>query len=295
MDREGKFLENREHGDMFLPLNIYDSREEGYVSSINAHWHKEAELTLVMEGELIFKVNKNIYHASKGDVIIISPYNIHSVKLINPKECFCLTIVFDLSMLKSSSQFGISYKYIDPVLEGKRDITGFIPSSDKDNIFGEIIKKITDLFVSKDFGYELEINSKLFKFLYNMYRKYEGQYNNEKSIGGKCVKNMTNAIHYICEHYNEKITIKELASIANYSESYFMHYFKEITNLSVMEYVIKIRLVKALELLTETELSITEISGELGFNSVSYFNKLFKKQFKLTPIKYRKNINIQRE
>ncbi|WP_160359319.1 AraC family transcriptional regulator [Clostridium chromiireducens] len=293
MDRDKRFLENREHGDIFLPLNIYDSRKEGYLSAIDQHWHKETEITLVVEGDVIFKVNKDTYHASKGDVIIISPYNTHSAQIISPKEGFALTIVFDLSMLKSSSQFGISYKYIDPILEGKRDITAFIPSYDKNYIFAEIIKNITDLFVNEKFGYELEINSELLKFLYNMYKKYEEKYNGERLIGDESARGMKKAIDYINDHYNDKITIKELASITNYSESYFMHYFKNITNLSVIEYIIKIRLVKSLDLLAGTELSITDISGEIGFNSVSYFTKLFKKQFKLTPIKYRKNIKIQ--
>ena len=78
---------------MFLPLNIYDSRKEADVSFISPHWHKEAELTLVVEGKATFKVNKNTYYASKGDVIIISPYNIHSVQaIINSEECFCIKI-----------------------------------------------------------------------------------------------------------------------------------------------------------------------------------------------------------
>ncbi|MDD3224781.1 MAG: AraC family transcriptional regulator [Clostridium sp.] len=295
METKSVFLENREHGDMLLPVSVYDSIKEGRLPYIKAHWHKEAEVTLVLEGEVIFNVNKNTYHAKKGDVIIISPYNMHSAKVINPLEGFALTIVFDLSMFKSSSQFGISYKYIDPILEGKRDITLFIPKSENSVIFSDIVKRISNLFAEKAFGYELEINSELLKFIYHMYRKYEDKYQNKKINDGKNVKGMKDVIGYINEHYYEKIIIKQLASIANYSESYFMHYFKEITNLSVMDYIIKIRLVKALKLLKETKLSIIEISGMVGFNSAPYFTKVFKRQFKITPIEYRKDIKISNE
>ena len=91
------------------------------------------------------------------------------------------------------------------------------------------------------------------------------------------------ALIHISKHYNEKISIKELASLCNLSESSFYPKFKKYMDCSPIEYKNTITIERALGLLIESDKSIEEISYELGFSNPSYFRRLFKALTGKTP------------
>ena len=97
---------------------------------------------------------------------------------------------------------------------------------------------------------------------------------------------------YISEHYEESITLDSLASQFFLSRYYLSRSFKEVTGHGVNEYVNLLRIQQAKRLLEETSLSISEIAAKTGYESLTYFEKLFKKYMTLSPLKYRKTLNI---
>lgn len=100
--------------------------------------------------------------------------------------------------------------------------------------------------------------------------------------------NMKIVIDYIHEHYQNSITISELADLLHFSEPYFMRYFKRHTGVTSVDYINDFRMNKAIELLMNTENSIMEIAIQVGMHNISYFNRLFKKKYEMTPKEYRK-------
>lgn len=100
---------------------------------------------------------------------------------------------------------------------------------------------------------------------------------------------MGKAIDYINKNISSDININGICSEVNISKYYFCRSFKEHTGMTVMEYILKTRIILACNELTKTNLSITEISEKCGFSSVSYFCRVFKEQTGITPLKYRKN------
>ena len=72
------------------------------------------------------------------------------------------------------------------------------------------------------------------------------------------------------------------------SKYYFCRMFKQKTGVTVMEYILKTRIVMAMELLGEATLTVTEISEACGFSSVSYFSRAFKNETGVSPLKYKK-------
>ena len=97
---------------------------------------------------------------------------------------------------------------------------------------------------------------------------------------------------YIVDHYNETISIDKLADIAHLSSSHFAHSFKDYLGLSPIEYQYRLRINHACEYLTLTDRSIEEIADLVGFNNVTNFYVIFKKQAGCTPARYKK---MQRE
>ena len=94
-------------------------------------------------------------------------------------------------------------------------------------------------------------------------------------------------LNYINEHFAEDISINTLATLCDYSEYHFMRFFKKHIGLTCIQYINNLRLEKASILLTSSNMPITNISLDVGFDNLSYFNKLFKRKYKLTPKEFR--------
>ena len=127
----------------------------------------------------------------------------------------------------------------------------------------------------------------LFQFFFildNRCRNLTTPKNNRKAID-----KMKIILKYVENNYANKITISEIADVIGFSESHFMRYFKETMGTSFIEYLKDYRLTMAARLLQSSEDSILNISAEVGFDNLSYFNRSFKARYGITPRQYRKN------
>lgn len=94
-------------------------------------------------------------------------------------------------------------------------------------------------------------------------------------------------MQYITDYCTTKITLKELADIAGLSREYFSQKFHEQTGITVSEYILREKIKVAENMLTKTDLSLSEISSLLGFSSQAHFQRVFKRINNLTPMLYR--------
>lgn len=101
-------------------------------------------------------------------------------------------------------------------------------------------------------------------------------------------KSIEKALEYIHAHFNEAISLSEVAKQLYRSPEYFSRLFKEVQGENFSIYLINYRLNKATTLLINTELKITEISFRVGYQNPSYFSRLYKKHRGITPEDERK-------
>lgn len=92
---------------------------------------------------------------------------------------------------------------------------------------------------------------------------------------------------YSMDNFKRKITLEEVALLTNKSVSAFSHYFKKVTKMSYVSFLTQIRISHACELLKTTNLNITEICYESGFNNWANFSKHFKDRCNISPSQYR--------
>ena len=92
---------------------------------------------------------------------------------------------------------------------------------------------------------------------------------------------------YVNEHHNQ-ITLSEICREFGRSRSYISHMFTSRCGVTIRAYCNRLELGDAKNLLGETDLPITEIALNVGFGDVSYFIRLFRERFSMTPLQYRK-------
>lgn len=97
---------------------------------------------------------------------------------------------------------------------------------------------------------------------------------------------------YVNKHYKEKITLTEVSETLYLHPAYFSAIFKEETGQNFIDYINEVRVQKAAELLRRDEHRIKEISYIVGFQSESYFNRVFKKIKQISPLQYKKKFVI---
>lgn len=103
------------------------------------------------------------------------------------------------------------------------------------------------------------------------------------------INDMLDLLTYIRCHFKEKLTLGKLSKIANFSPNYLCSAFKKNVGVSLRYHLQTLRLNYALNLVKMTDMSISEICHESGFESVSHFSKIFKETFGNSPSYYRKD------
>ncbi|MEW4411788.1 response regulator [Clostridium sp. AN503] len=113
----------------------------------------------------------------------------------------------------------------------------------------------------------------------------------EEPSGGKDLKAVPPEIEAVCrymkEHYSEKITLISIADSVGFSKYYISRLFKQHMGVTIIDYLIKVRLDRAKELLAKGDYSIKQISFMVGYSDPNYFTWSFKKYLGISPIKYR--------
>ena len=95
------------------------------------------------------------------------------------------------------------------------------------------------------------------------------------------------AIEFINSSYKKGITLRELASLCFLSENYFHQLFKNAFGTTPNNYILQLRMNEAINLLTNTSMTVKEIAREIGYYDVAYFTRTFSKYFEISPVRFR--------
>ena len=104
------------------------------------------------------------------------------------------------------------------------------------------------------------------------------------TVHAECARN---AAEYLDMNYVHDISVDEVADALGVSRSFLSRCFKEVHGMTILEYLLGVRMKKALSLLDETDMSVNEIAARVGFNNANYFFRKFKEEFGCTPSQYR--------
>lgn len=184
----------------------------------------------------------------------------------------------------------LTYKEVQNIANMLSSLCNYLVEEALDkNLVLEMYKKSigNNKELDEDFfqGYSVDNIEKLKKGISNaMIDAYVSEYKYDKKISST----LKPAIEYIYKNKSENITVENMAKVCHISQSYFSRLFSKEMGDSFSNYISKLKINWAKELLEESDMSVSQISDELGFNEPGYFIKIFKKYEGVTPSVYRK-------
>ena len=291
-DDRQSLKETGQKGDFLLPFVAVNTIMPDFYTTYPMHWHEEMEIVFVEKGEYEEFVDLEKYHVKQGDIILVNPCVLHSFRNIENKRTVFKSIIFNFSMLTNNNTDACAIKYFTPFLDNMY-INPVVISADSphyDQLVSSV-KQLIYLYNHKSEFYEIEIKSELYHLFYILFRYFLIPETHDSVMKDNTTRNIKTILDYIDQNYMKPITIEELAASVDLSKHYFMRFFKKYIGMTCIEYINDYRLNVATNLLLTTGMQITEVAQSIGITNLSYFNRIFKKKYNMTPKEYRYNID----
>ncbi|VBB07236.1 transcription regulator hth arac- type [Lucifera butyrica] len=281
--------ENRIHGSEMFPLATYIIECSAGEKILDCHWHDEWEFLLVTAGKAVFQIETSYYELQAGQAIFVNGGSIHAGYPCHNSFCTYRAIVFDPTILNSNSFDIIQTKFIDPFLTQQLVLPTFIDGQSAwERKVMDTLWKIIQNCADSPQAYELAVKAELLLILAEFIKNSRFFSRDKLYLNNYKSDQMKKILCYIHEHYNEKITVRELCKLVGVSEGHFCRFFKHMMRKTPVEYINSYRINHAAQILRESNRKIIEVAMNVGFDNLSYFHSLFKKQMKCTPAEYRK-------
>lgn len=281
------YQEKKSHGSELFPYITYLCSIPLDFSCVPAHWHDEMEIIYVKKGQGLITVDLEQYIVNAGSILFIIPGQVHTIDQFEQASMEYENILFKPDILLAKKTDTCNSEFFLPLLDGTFRIpTLFAPGMPYYKEIAACIDGADEICKTCPPAYQLVIKGQLFLMFYTLFSKCGEKETRRKD--NKSLEKMKLIIKYIENNYMEKITIEDMAEELGFSKSHFMKFFKNAFGTTFIDYLNEYRLTMASRLLISSESSILDIAAEVGFDNLSYFNRLFKCRFLVSPREYRK-------
>lgn len=278
-------LEKVPYGNAEYPIYINCSRLSSYPNyTAPPHWHDDIEFVIIVRGSMTYSVNEESIKLIPDEGILVNSRQMHFGYSDTQEECEFIYILLHPMALCLTPD--MERHFVTPVLQNSG--IPFIHLSQEpwhqDIAMG--IRKIYSLQSSS--SAPLKIQS-IFTWMWALIYENMPDIDRTKQMQCHNLSILKKMISFIQQHFNEKITLGQIASSGGIGQSKCCKLFDSYIHQTPNAYLTAYRLHKSTELLHMTDLNITEIAYETGFSGASYYAKTFRKYFGISPLEYRKN------
>jgi AraC-like DNA-binding protein len=256
------------------------------------HFHEEYEIYYLVKGERHYFIDNRTYHIREGSLVFINSNSIHktsqaaghyhdriSIELHRQPYSAFLELTNELELDSFFAQY-----------QGVINLT-----SKEQHYVCKLLNGIASEIQHKSEGYHIYVMCRLTELLIFAKRKQD---NLTKSLNqlptdtSSTYKKVTEVASYIAKHYASPCSLNSLADRFFVNKSYLSRIFKQITGYTVTEYINISRIQAAKKLLTQENITVNQVARLVGYDSLTYFERMFQKITETSPLKYRKQFHL---
>jgi AraC-like DNA-binding protein len=245
------------------------------------HMHSAWELGILEQGRACIKMKNQDYIMEPGSLIVLNPNQVHAIKSIGPPTLF-LYVQFSNNFL---SEYLPKLSKIEFQNNG---VDRFL----SDELRGELRRELHEAayaYLYETDNYDMKCVGAVCDLFYTILRHmpYRAINSAEYSIQKKKTKRINRITSYMEEHYGEPLRLADLASREEVSPTYLSHFFHESMNMTFQEYLNAIRLDRAVQLVSDPNLSAADICDACGISDSRFLNKMLQNRYGYTLKEYR--------
>ena len=260
---------------------------------IPSHTHDCVELVYVLSGNAHHELAGISYQLHPGDVFVIEPTVHHSYRGSEQNPTVVYNVLFQTSLIQkeiqSLCQFGpfVNWFYLAPFL---RKTALFVPHISLNGAQSQHLEQQLDAMLQEvseqHLGYQMLCKTLLIGIMV-----YLSRCGAESGLTADAAKSsdewLATVVGFLEQHYQKPISLHQLSQLCEMSVSSFATKFKRLTGLTVLEFKHRVQVREACQLLKATDYKILAVAQTVGFNDLSFFYKVFRKQTGVTPSQYR--------
>ena len=285
VDTKGRYLLELEPA---FPLSIRPFSFQCDPGRPRFNWHERLEIFVAVQGEGDFHMGNEIVRFRQGDILIVDNMKHHGLREIYTRRCRAISISFLPEFVYGAGSPPYTFALLVPFYSHSKGVL-IVRETDRaagpmhraiiqllDAYFGEV-RDQPGCYVSL-----LELLYLLSRHFSNAVTDYSEHLNQQYRV-----RRLAKLLQYIQANHAEQIPVKKGAEMAAMSVSRFMRFFKVSTGMTFVSYLTHVRVNVAAEMLRNPEQSVCEIAASAGFSDQSYFGRVFRKQFGMSPTTFR--------
>jgi len=272
--------------EQFLPIGdfaVQVIRNNGERASTEFHSHDFHEVVLVCGGRGIHETPAETYPLKAGDVLVIPKGKSHCYPVSND------LMIFNFIIEAQKLNFPI----LDSMfLPGFKILTGRENREAHFSVTEETLSKLVPLafelqeeLKSKESGYQFAATAIFMKIILMMAREFPG---NDEGAGTFSGNDVFKIVEFMEKNLAHRISMKALARQIHVSEPTLFRHFKNYLGCTPNSYILQLRVSKAAEMLTKSDMSLDEIAFKTGFCDANHLSKTFIRFAGMAPSKYKK-------
>ena len=265
-----------------LPINISFCSVKNYP----IHWQDAIEIIYVLKGSINVTIDTDTMVLKENNIEIVNMDEAH--RLYSNEENRVLI-------------FHIDPDFFEKYYNDMKNMFFYTNSEERNSQKGEAYEELRTFLaiilcetIQKKDDYDEYIEKSLIDLLYHLINNFNYliYYQEELKDNEEQLERYHRISKYIYNNYNNNITLQDIADKEFLSTNYLSHEIKYATGYSFTDLINLTRVQESLKLLLDTDMTLSEISEEVGFSHTRYLNKHFKLNFKMTPLQFRKKNKV---
>lgn len=296
---DASLKEIKRHGTEGFPFAVYlNDFSQFQTDGICWHWHDEAQITLITEGEFLCQVGSEKIVMQPGEIIFFNSCALHQITPVKRACGKLYSFIWRPELLSGTTGNDLYKNCIEPILKSHLKYVVFELDHPLNSRMRTGLRRIISLMMEKERFYELRVTDQLMRIWLKLCESAwdtadnKGNEELQDIIVGKDEEKVKKALAYMQAHYAEKLSLESIAKAAMTNRSELCKCFRRVLDTTPNDFLTRYRINQSLSLLENPELRIFDIAEMTGFCSPSHFGTHFMKYMGCTPLQYRKTVSV---
>lgn len=264
--------------------------DEDWFMEPNIHDH--FELVYMKRGEAVFLIDGSQVKLGPNNVVLIKPNRTHKLLVKSKGGCEFIVLSFRLIDMENTGISKTSMEDFIDFVEGEKAGPCLTLKVGQRNEIVQLLNRIVDEKNNKSPDSEFLIHLLVMELFVHLSRALRIEWENSmKDKTPKLQELIKISVNYINQNYEKDLSLGAIANYIYLSPSYFAKVFRDQMKQSPINYLLRLRIEKAKEMLEKTDLMVGDIALGVGFSNHQRFNEIFRKFVNMTPSAYKNSIN----